>query len=487
MPFSGHRILEMTFSRKKWATIATTLILIVICGLSVVRVMNLVSVLGRNIPQGNISVSYVQAVGWALFLGVTIVVWPVPPQHRFDLLISWALRCCMTLLVMLSVEHSSERMDAYNYYIWSKLPDLDWTALTIGDGIYNVPRLIHLHNIFLPDSFHLLMVSWSMLGLVGSYAFYRAAVLILGREDRRVFYVMTASPSILIWSSLLGKDPISFLGMGIYAYGIVAWYQKSAVRFLLLSVLGIVIVTFIRTWYGPTLILPLIAFVIGRSRRGVESNPLVRFGLLIAIVLGFAVAWSSTRFSASFSSTQALLETTNSINQGYATGGSAITANSYTSIGQLVFNLPSGIFTALFRPLPGEVINVFGMIAGFENLVILVLAIVGIARFRFDDLQNPLILWAAMLILLWAAQYGLTASTNLGSLARYRLQIQPFLTGLVLFMSLRPVSVKRPNSVTAMRDESQPKVTYGREPVSPFPTGGSLGIHSTNRTPSRSR
>ena len=34
-------------------------------------------------------------------------------------------------------------------------------------------------------------------------------------------------PSIIFWSSILGKDPIAFLGIGMYVFGVVGWSRTS--------------------------------------------------------------------------------------------------------------------------------------------------------------------------------------------------------------------------------------------------------------------
>jgi hypothetical protein len=97
-----------------------------------------------------------------------------------------------------------------------------------------------------------------------------------------------------------------------------------------------------------------------------------------------------------------------------------------------------GVFTALFRPLPGEVPNLFGFIQSLENVALLLLLIMAIKRTRLEELKDPLVVWAILLVLAWASVYGM-ATYNLGTLVRFRLQILPMFLGLLLYLSRRRV------------------------------------------------
>ncbi|MDQ3606039.1 MAG: hypothetical protein M3418_07635, partial [Gemmatimonadota bacterium] len=106
----------------------------------------------------------------------------------------------------------------------------------------------------------------------------------------------------------------------------------------------------------------------------------------------------------------------------------------FTSIGGMLAFLPIGAFRALFRPLPGEVMNPFGILAGFENLFLLALGALAFWRARLRRLGEPLVQWALLLILIWAAFYGFVSS-NLGAAVRFKLQILPVLLLLLLHLS----------------------------------------------------
>ncbi len=87
----------------------------------------------------------------------------------------------------------------------------------------------------------------------------------------------------------------------------------------------------------------------------------------------------------------------------------------------------------MFRPLPGEVNNVFGFLAGLEDSFLLILFALAMKRLRWRELLDPIIIWAILLIVTWAAAYGFIGF-NLGTVCRYRMQILPVFLGILLYL-----------------------------------------------------
>ena len=122
--------------------------------------------------------------------------------------------------------------------------------------------------------------------------------------------------------------------------------------------------------------------------------------------------------------------------------------------------LPIGAFTALFRPLPLEVRNAFGLLAGLENAYMLGLFVVGMTRRGFGWFRQPVLLWALTTLLVWGAVYGFVSYQNLGSAFRFRVQVAPILLLLGLYLTyahrLEPPRFLRPKTPHAPTDETQP-------------------------------
>lgn len=394
--------------------------------------LDMVVALGRNIPQENLAGDYLTAVAWAMILGASLLAWPVPARDKRPLLWAWLAKCLVTLGFMLFYE-SHYGLDAYYYFYESGTPGFVWGGLKMGAGTQNLVNLAWLHQQFIPDSYHALKVSFSMVGLLAVYLFYRAAVIFLKRENAGLFYAIALFPSILFWSSILGKDPFVLLGIALYVYGVVGWYELKRARYVLAILLGVFVGALFRVWLGPILVAPLLVFAFLKMR-----GLAMRVAFLAAVACSFF--YLQDQFMARFriETMDDLLATTNSVSQAWNHGGSAQEVpEAFSDIDTMVGFVPLGAFTALFRPLPGDVPTLFGTLAGLENLLLLVLLLMALKRTRWRELGNPLALWAVLLVLVWAVAYGFVSYQNFGTAVRYKLQILPLLLGLLLYFSRR--------------------------------------------------
>jgi hypothetical protein len=248
-----------------------------------------------------------------------------------------------------------------------------------------------------------------------------------------VLYGLALFPSILFWTSIIGKEPTALLGIAIYTYGMVGWHRRQRWLYLGLLAVGVAIATYIRFWIGPILLVPVIVILMLRRQSTFRK-------VILTIVIGIALAFASIRVQNFFevASIQDLLVSLNTLSRLWNYGGSAqVITTDFTRIDQLIAFIPFGAFTALFRPLPGEVLNLFGLLAGLENLLLLFLLSLAVIRTRWKDFKNPLVLWATLLVLTWATVYSFISFQNLGAAVRFKLQILPILLGLLLYLGRR--------------------------------------------------
>src|SRR2546427_10667316 len=97
-------------------------------------------------------------------------------------------------------------------------------------------------------------------------------------------------------------------------------------------------------------------------------------------------------------SLQEVMDTADALARALAMGGSGEEPpRPLTSVGSVVKFLPLGLFTALFRPLPGEVPNPFGLMAGVENVALLLCPGFAALRARLRDCLDPVVLCAVAL------------------------------------------------------------------------------------------
>ena len=386
----------------------------------------------QNPVKANLTVDYAFGVAWAMLLAAALLMMPLRRTDKKVLLNLWIARCAVTLGFMLIYE-KLYRIDSYAYFGVSVQPAFDWGSVHFGRSTELVAGLMWLQNRLLPDSFHALKVSFSLVGLAAVYLFYRAAVRFTGREDTRLLYILGLFPSILFWSSTLGKDPIALFGIALYTYGVVSWQRTRLMRYLLPLAAGVFIATAIRLWLAPILLIPLSVLVL-LGIRGVLQR--TAFALLTSIAVFVAVR--SFMHSFLIGSVDQLVHAASVVSQLWAEGGSAQKyALQFTGLPSLLAFLPRGIFAALFRPLPGEIMNPFGLLAGAENLLLLSLTCIALLRFRWRSLRDPLVVWSIALMLSWSTFYAFISYQNLGTASRFKLQILPMLLLLLLYLSSR--------------------------------------------------
>ena len=409
---------------------AWALLLAVCLGMATPTFVGLVRVWGFRIPQPNIEADYLQGLLWALVLGASILIWPAAAHDKRPLLILWGVKCAVTLGFMLLYEWNYG-LDAYMYFDLSRattspLRDMGW-----GRGTENLIGMAWIHSTILPPSYHAMKLSFAMVGLISIYLTYRGAVRFRGVEDVRLLYALGLFPSILFWSSILGKDPVQLLGISLYFYGVIGLRRSRHWWLYLVPIsLGIALSAYIRLWSAPILLLPLAVFLL-YGLRGITAR--VAFLAVTALALNAAVDRFSEQFG--LQTMRDVYTTVDALSQGWEGGSGQAQIVEITGLGSLLRFAPIGAFTALFRPLPGEVLNPFGMVAGLEGFFLLCLAALACVRVRRSHFREPLVTWAIVLVVIWATMYGFVSYYNLGAAVRFKLQILPILLLLLLHLS----------------------------------------------------
>ena len=415
-------------------------------GLLVIQFPDYIVAAGTDarIDSSNLLRDYLQALGWGLMLFVPVFLLPANTQERKALLLLWLIKLLtITLGVMLPYE-KIYCADACLYHSlgvhlhqWWPTDAYKGAPPTFGNGSANMVVFAGWHAQLISQSFHVMKVTWSLFGFIAIYLFYRAATLYLGRRDVRALYLLGLFPGILFWSSILGKDPLVLLGIAGYTLAVVGWYRQHRLRWIILLLASLLFAASMRIWLGAIFLLPLILLAL----RDASWPRRILVGALAIVAFGFAFSLSLQSFN--IESQQDAIQRTGSIAQGWAHGGSAQQIEGgLNSASEIILFLPVGAFSALFRPFPGEVLSVFGILASVEDVIMLWLLGTCIFRGRWRRLKkDPLLLWAALLVVTWASIYGIASYQNLGTAVRFKLQIEPILLLLLVQLARRTPAV----------------------------------------------
>jgi hypothetical protein len=383
--------------------------------------------MGGNIPVERIERDYLIGVVWGIALTSSIFFWPGSREERHTLLVLWGARLFVTLVAMLMYEQQYDSLDSYTYFVESREIALTGYVPDETFGTQSVPYAFFPLWYVLPPSYHALKVTCAYMTLAATYVFSKSWRIATGDASLRSLWVLGLTPSILFWSSTIGKEPLIFVGIGLATWGTLTLWRDAGAGGALALLAGLVGMFFIRPWMPVLFGLGVATAFVIRA-----TNPLVR---VFAFVTGAMVLLAVGFFGAGIlgiSEQGRLLFAIELVSSSWAVGGSANEAVAFTSFSDVIWFIPLGAFTALFRPLPGEIGGPFGLVAGVENTVLLILLIWAVVRLTRSDWRFPLIFSAAFIVW-WTGLYAFLSYQNLGTAVRFKMQIMPFLVALIGF------------------------------------------------------
>lgn len=389
-------------------------------------------------------VDYLTGWTYAFLVLFSVYFWPVPKEHKGLLQKFWILRCMVTLGGMLLYENFYS-LDAFEYFQESRYADFRWDV-SLSDNwsvLAYFAWWVNQHVVF-GDSYHAMKVLFSSLGMIGSYLLYLGVSKHIRGNTTWLLILLQVVPSMLFWSSILGKDPVNFFAICLYGFGVLSLLARKPgeplFRHFITIGAGISVAFIIRPWTGQILAFPLVVVALMKIR-----NLPVRF-----VALAFVPYFLHHRLGLilagyGINDARDLLAMVNAVSRSWSRGGSGQAPPVFANLGDLLYFAPLGMFTALFRPLPGEILNPFGMLAGLENLVMLFFIAWGTKKTIFNWRQilrsdQLVILWVSCTILGWSFLYAFISYQNLGAAFRFRLQIMPMLIVLAIFLNKRPAS-----------------------------------------------
>jgi hypothetical protein len=296
-------------------------------------------------------------------------------------------------------------------------------------------------------------VVFALIAFVGSYLWYRAAVVALPFLDRRLFFLFVFfAPSIAFWPSSIGKEALMQFGIGSAALGTAHLLKGRIVRGLAVAAPGAWLLWVVRPHLLALVTLGAAgAFLIGKSPRRASTDP-VQSSLvkpLGIIVVGFLTLFAVSQGanslglpSLTLGSVQAELDaTTVSTGQGnssFNNGGNSLSP----------LHLPQGAVTVLLRPFPWEVDSALQILASLEGIALAGLIVyrrksiaVSLRRMR----SSPFLFYCWAVTLLYAITFQ--AFANFGLLVRERSLVLPALYVLLCLESTPAETDRQPGEL----------------------------------------
>ena len=305
--------------------------------------------------------------------------------------------------------------------------------------------LIYLLGLTLPELF----VLFSLVGYAGCVLLSAAVRRVYGEQVYdRVLLGLMLFPSLWFWPSILGKEPVVLLGIGLAVLGYVS--GRSPLRPLLV-VGGIVTVFMIRPQIAIVLVFSMMVGLWLNNQGSWTAGRIVQVGLGV-LAMFVAISYASDALGFSVTSTDELDLYLSNRSSKSSYGGSAIELSGPAWLRPVL-----GLGTVLFRPFLWEASGGAAFVSAVETILFWAFAVSRrgeIVAFLKTRPRTALFWFGAAFVLIYATTLGIAVG-NLGTLARQRLHIYPFLFLFVLAIPARQ-TVRRAFGQTARRPAGPP-------------------------------
>ena len=277
---------------------------------------------------------------------------------------------------------------------------------------------------------------FAFLGFLSLVLFYRAFRVALPDGDRqRYAKLVFFFPSLLFWTSAIGKDALISLGLGLGALGAARILARTRGGFLLLGI-GLALTALIRPHVALMLFAALaVAYLVSKSKNASPLNPLVKLGGAVVLVVGGLVL---AKLTAHFFGVQSLsVSAIKNVLNANAVNTGGVNATQYgsvvaTSVSLSPFSIPKDFYYVLIRPLPFQAHGMAQLASSLENAFLVALLVASWRRLAaaFKAMRrHPYLLLVALYSLVWIVLFA--SIGNLGILVRERTSLLPLLLVLV--------------------------------------------------------
>ena len=285
-----------------------------------------------------------------------------------------------------------------------------------------------------------LFAFFGFLGFLYFYVFFRENIrfkhTLFGFDLLTIIFFL---PNLHFWSASFGKGPISFLGIGLFFYGV----SKIQTRWIAIFI-GALIIYHVRP---HIMLVILISSAIGFmfTTKGV-SIPL-RVTFLIGVGIAFYYIYKDVL-------TMVGIDEEEFVSQGLDLSHRATELTKATSgVDITSYSLPMQIFTFLYRPLFFDAPGVLGIIVSFENVfyLLLTLKVLTLKGIKFTITGNFLVktaLFSFLTVTVALAQI----SGNMGLAIRQKSQvIILFMFVILAFLDAEKMKAYRASVIHRMR------------------------------------
>ncbi|RDC64457.1 hypothetical protein [Adhaeribacter pallidiroseus] len=292
--------------------------------------------------------------------------------------------------------------------------------------------LLHFLNFITHNHYYINCLYFSLFSFWGCWQLTKAITSIFPVTQMAAVLAFLFFPSVVFWSSGVLKESILVGSSALLLAGVLQFiYLPGSKWGALLKIAVAAYFCFKIRFYFAVAYFPLLASfallqLISRKKHFAESKKLFLYAGAI-LVLGIVASFLHEAITPAYFFKEMI--------KSYDISRATTSREAFIDLPDLqptyqslIYYAPKAISSAIFRPFLGEINTPEYGLAGLENLLIFVIAVLALFTFRQNKPAIPLTLVLSLLIysLVVAALIGFSTA-NLGSVSRYKIAFMPFL------------------------------------------------------------
>lgn len=336
-------------------------------------------------------------------------------------------------------------------------PRLPMSVQSTGSATGSMVGISALLALPLNNSLFAMCLAPSMAAFFGQMALYKVFRESFGpRYWRPLLIGMLLLPSTVFWTSGLVKETVAVAGLGWAIFGIHRSLRRQLATGLLALGLGAMWVGFVK----PYVFMPLglgagIWWYWRRAQRtrGEVAVVVKPFYLILGAAFAVGVVILVGKAFPRYAVDNIVSETAHLQVVGTRIRGGSnyalMDAPERSLAGQALY-APLALVTALFRPFLFEASGATALVNALETTIVSFVFVRAVWKLSIRRVwailrTHPILMFSAVFVLTFGTAVGL-ASTNLGSLSRYRAPFMPFYLAFVVLLEMERRDLARSNA-----------------------------------------
>ncbi len=251
-------------------------------------------------------------------------------------------------------------------------------------------------------------------------------------------YAILFIPSVAFWGSPILKDTFTFAGLLMVVDSlIILFHQKLTISRIIYLILGVLLIINIKPYIFVALLPSTLLWFTWRRIQGIKSPLFKLVGtplIIISVTFGGAYLWNILSPSLGvYGNLDTIAQKSHisymDLKQSYYKGNSFDLGYYDPTVQGMLSKFFPATVTGLFRPFIWEVKNFTMLLAGLENLLILLYTLFVVFHARWNILKfiasEPFLIFCFLFSIAFAFSIAISTS-NFGAMVRFKIPLLPF-------------------------------------------------------------